>query len=333
MQAQAPDVPYFALWTRLDRFRPDELADLITQRRAVRGPLMRATIHLVTARDCLALRPLVQPVLERTLRGSHFRRNLKGVDMEALLAAGRALVEERPRTRAELGPLLGARWPDRDAASLSAAITFLVPLVQVPPRGIWGSSGQATWTTTEAWLGRPLEADSSAEQIVIRYLAAFGPASVKDIQTWSGLTRLREVTEPLRPRLRSFRDEHGVELFDLPDAPRPDPDTAAPPRFLPEFDNVLLSHADRARIIPDDRRAPLFASGGAMLGTVLIDGFLRARWKIPRDRGGATLLIEPFERLSKKDLGAVTEEGARLLRFAAGDAETHEIQVAPPGDR
>jgi len=331
MQGQAPNAPYVGLWTRLDGFRPEELARSITERRAVRTPLMRATIHLVTARDCLALRPVLQPVLVRSFSGSPFSRNLAGVDTEALMAAGSALLEERPRARAELGPLLGEGWPDRDATSLAYAITYLVPLVQVPPRGIWGASGQATWTTTGAWLGRGLEPGSAPDELVLRYLAAFGPATVKDVQVWSGLTRLREVTERLRPRLRAFRDEHGNELLDLPDAPRPDPDTPVPPRFLPEYDNVLLSYADRTRIITDDRRPPLFAGDGGVLGTVLVDGLLRGTWKITRQRDTATLAIEPFAPLPTNDRTALAEEGARLLTFAAPEAGTHDIQFVSPG--
>ena len=331
MQAQAPNAPYVGLWTRLEGFRPDELAEMITGRRAVRAPLMRATIHLVTARDCLTLRPVVQPVLERSLyTGSPFGRNLAGLDFEALIAAGRALLDERPRTRAELGSLLKERWPDRDASSLVYAISYLVPLVQVPPRGIWGASGQATWATAETWLGRSLEPNPSPDEMVLRYLAAFGPATVRDVQTWSGLTRLREVIERLRPGLRSFRDEHGNELLDLPDAPRPDPETPAPPRFLPEYDNALLSHADRSRIITDGRRPPLFPGSGGVLGTVLIDGFFRGTWKITSHRGSATLLIEPFEPLQEPDRTALAEEGERLVRFVAEPegVEAFEVRFA-----
>jgi hypothetical protein len=327
MQAQAPNPPYVGLWTRLESFRPDELARLILDRRAVRSALMRNTVHLVTARDYLALRPLVQPVFDRGLyaNGAH-RAGIEGVDVEALVVAGRALLEERPRAARELGELLRERWPDRDAASLARAIRHLVPLVQVPPRGVWGKSAQTVHTTAEAWLSRPLDPDPSLGEMVVRYLGAFGPAAVKDVQTWSGLTRLGEVTERLRPRLRTFRDAHGKELFDLPDAPRPDPDTPAPVRFVPEFDNLILSHADRTRVIADDYRKAIASKNGMVPATVLVDGFVRGTWKAERARKRATISIRPFERLPKGDRDALAEEGERLVRFVGEDAESFEVR-------
>lgn len=316
LQAQAPNPPYVGLWTRLEGFRPDDLAGLILDRRAVRVALMRDTVHLVSARDCLALRPLMQPVFERNLYANRAHRaGIEGIDVEALAAAGRALLEERPRSARELGELLRERWPDRDPASLARAIRHLVPLVQVPPRGIWGKSGPAAHATVEAWLGRTLDPDPSPDQMVLRYLGAFGPATVKDVQAWSGLTRLGEVMDRLRPRLRVFRDEQGKELFDLPDAPRPDPDTPAPARFLPEFDNAILSHADRARIIANDYRKVIASRNGVVPATVLVDGFVRGTWKAQRTRKKTTIEIQQFEPLPQENRDALAEEAERLARF------------------
>jgi len=326
MQAQAPNAPYVGLWTRLEGFDPNELAQLIADRLAVRASLMRTTLHLVTARDCLALRPVIRPVLERGLySGSPFGRNLVGMDMERLLTAGRAILEEQPRTTAALGKLLDEQWPDRDAMSLAHAIRYLLPVVQLPPRGIWGASGQATWTTVEAWLGSPVGTSATPDDMIMRYLGAFGPAGVNDMQAWCWLTKLREVVERLRPRLRTFRDEQGNELFDLPEAPRPDPDIPALPRFLPEYDNLLLSHADRARVIADEHRTRVFNRGA-----LLVDGFVVGSWKINRGRSTATLAIELFSALAEPDRGDAAAEGARLLAFTAPGA-AHEIQFISAG--
>lgn len=252
LQAQNTRPPYFQLLARLEGFEPAELAGLMESRDVVRIVTLRSTIHTHTADDALTLRPLVQEARDRELR--MFRKGLVGVDLDRLRDLSRTYVEESPRTPKEIRERLLAEWPDADPQALSTAARCLLPLVQITPRGVWEKSGQVALTTAEHWLGRPSEPAPAPDATVLRYLAAFGPASVKDMQSWAGLTRMREVFERLRPQLATFRDENGIELFDLPDAPRPAEDTPAPPRFLPEFDNVLLGHADRTRVIPPPSR-------------------------------------------------------------------------------
>jgi hypothetical protein len=326
LQAQAPDPPYIGLWTRLEGFDPSELGALVGERAAVRMALMRSTIHLVSARDGLILRPVVQGALDRLLRGSYGRR-LEGLDRDEVARAGRALLEERPLTSAELGRRLHERWPDRPAQALANAVRAWVPLVQVPPRGVWGRSGAAVHVPVETWLGRPLEEDASPDGVVRRYLAAFGPASVADVQQWSGLTRLGPILERMRSDLLTFRDERGRELFDVPDGVRPGPDVPAPPRFLPPFDNVLLSHADRARVMVDAHRRRIATLNGMVPGTFLVDGFVRGAWRIERRRGEVVLVLERYARLARADEAGLRREGERLLAFLTSGDGSHRMEV------
>ncbi|WP_154760883.1 winged helix DNA-binding domain-containing protein [Amycolatopsis pithecellobii] len=331
MQAQAPFPPYFGLWARVHGFAPEDLSGLLLDRSVVRIALMRGTVHLVTAEDCLFLRPLVQPLLDRDLETNQaYAHALRQVDLPSLARHARAALDEEPRTGAELGKLLAEQHPGTPPAALAHAARGLLPLVQIPPRAVWGRSGRPTYATAERWLGRPLDSQAGLDELVRRYLAAFGPATVNDVQAWSGLTRLGEVVDRLRPRLKTFADEQGRELFDLPDAPRPEPETPAPPRFIAEFDNLLLSHADRSRVMSADARKRVFGvPNGVFPGTVLIDGFVRGTWKIAKTRDAATLDIEPYQRISKKDSAALVSAGARLLRFAAPerapDVRLHEL--------
>ncbi|GKQ36138.1 winged helix DNA-binding domain-containing protein [Streptomyces sp. A012304] len=306
LQAQNVNPPYYALAARLDGFAPEQLSELMADREAVRIVTLRSTLHTHTADDCLTLRPLVQPARERELRA--FREGLAGVDLDRLAALARDLVEAEPRTMKQLREALLAEWPGADPQALGLAARCRLPLVQVTPRGLWGRSGQVALTTAEHWLGRPAEPAPRPEAVVRRYLAAFGPASVKDMQTWAGLTRLREAFERLRPSLLTFRDEHGVELFDLPDAPRPDPDTPAPPRFLPEFDNLLLSHADRTRVVPPAYWGRTW-QGNQAHRVLLVDGFLAGVWKPEGD----TLVVEPFGTLTDRQRRDVLAEAERML--------------------
>jgi hypothetical protein len=334
LQAQAPWSPYHALWSRLDPFDPHDLGALLSDRRAVRIVIMRGTVHLVTAEDCRLLRPLHDEFLERALLTSPWRTGLDDLDLGAVAAAGRALVEEQPLTFRELGVRLAERWPDRDPATLAQAARALVPLVQLPPRAVWGRTGQVVVTSVEHWLGGPLDGPldggAALDDMVLRYLAAFGPASVMDVQAWSGLTRLREVADRLGDRVRRFRNEAGRELLDLPDAPRPDPDTPAPVRFLPDFDNVVLSHADRSRIVDEAVRKRVQRINQVLPGTVLVDGRVTAMWSIDRAKGAATLAVTPLRPLDRAEREAVGDEGARLLAFTAAGADDHDVRIVDP---
>jgi hypothetical protein len=321
MQSQAPLAPYVGLWTRLRDFAPDELSALTEQRQVVRLHLMRNTVHLVSARDCLDWRALFYP-LHAAEFGAHFRGGTDGVDRDTLLGQAQRLLEERPRTRSELGKLLAERWPGADPSALAYAATHHIALCQVPPRGIWGRNGPAAWAPVESWLGAPLRS-APVDALILRYLGAFGPASVADVQVWSGLTRLGEVVERLP--LRTFRAEAGQTLYDLPDAPRPSEDMPAPPRFLPEYDNLLLSHKDRTRVILDSRPVPLPPGNGATAGTFLVDGIWQGTWQI-RDQ---TLRIEPFATLCRADRDALLTEAARLCAFIAPQAE-YDIVLDKP---
>jgi hypothetical protein len=325
MQSQSPRSAYVGLWTRVSGFRHEALEQLMLSREAVRIVLMRSTIHLVTARDCLPFRELVQSAVARTSRHTTLRRQA-GVDDAQLADAGRELVDAEPRTFAELGELLQARWPACDPFALAMGVRELVPLAQVPPRGLWKSGGEARHVDAAVWLdGRP-QRPATLETLVLRYLAAYGPATVPDVQTFTGLTGLRDVVAQIRPRLRIFVDDTGRELFDLQDAPLPTARTRAPVRFLPEFDNVLLSHADRRRILPDGTLSML-SLGNGLTPALLVDGFVAGAWKLVRARRAVTLQVRPFGPLPANARDEVEEEGRRLLAFAAPAAEQVSIDI------
>jgi hypothetical protein len=323
MQSQLPSPPYFGLWTRLEGFRHEALTELMTRRRVVRGCLLRGTLHVCTARDFLALRPVLQPVLERCQRG-FFRRDTEGMDLGEFAGFTAKLLEDEPMTGARLRGLLGERWPERQSSSLINSVQFLVPTVYVPPGGTWGTSGSMPITTAPAWLGQPLGTAADPAPLVLRYLAAFGPATLKDIQAWSGLTRMKPVLDRLRPELFVDRDERGAELFDRPDAPRPDAGVPAPVRFLPDYDNLLVAHADRTRVISDEDRRRTNTSNGIVAATVLVDGEVGGTWRIAR---GSALEVRLFRPVPARLRDEIAAEGTALLDFAAGDSTSTSTSI------
>jgi hypothetical protein len=329
LQAQVPRDPYVGLWSRVHRFRAEDLSGAIERRDAVRMPFLRATLHLVTRRDALALRPVVDAVLDRSLHSqSPFGRAIEGVDVRELTAFASAILADQPRTRAQLGPLLAERWPGYDGPSLAYACTYLLHLVQVTPRGLWNRNGPAAFTTLESWLGEQPTRDAAPDDMVLRYLAAFGPATAADVRTWSGLSGTAEVLDRLRPTLRILKNDAGRELFDVPRAPLPGPDVPAPIRFLPEYDNAVLSHADRSRIVSAETKA--WAEVG--WGLVLVDGFTAARWRAFSGRR-TRLRVEPFRNLTTPERHEVEQEARRLVTVLTdGGDDTVEIARfdAPP---
>jgi hypothetical protein len=306
LQAQEPPAPYYGLWSRIADFDPQVVSDGLDDRSLVRGTMMRATLHLATSEDYLHIRPQLHGMIRQRVIGS-LKRYLVGVDdLDELAAAARDLYREEPRIARAAGRALNERWPDADTASLGYA-SALVPLVQLPPRGQWKRPGRAILADAESWLGTPLPEPPAPDALVRRYLRAFGPATVADMRMWSGLSGLREVFDRLRPELRTCEDEQGRELFDVPDGLLPDPETPAPPRFLPEFENALLSHDDRSRIIDDEHRRDVVAGHRFFL----VDGMVAGRWRV---EDGA-VVVEPTTPLRKADQRAVDAEARRLAAF------------------
>jgi hypothetical protein len=329
LQAQEPRPPFPGLWTRLDEFRREDLHQALHDRTVVRGTLMRGTLHLMSAADYVAHRMTLQPMLTRSLALLGARAS--GLQAEEVLAVARALLSERPRTFGELRVALVETFPGINDRALGFTVRMSLPLVMMPTEDRWGFPADSRFGLAENWLGTPVADEANLEALALRYLAAFGPATAADMQQWSGLQKIKPVLESLRPRLAEFHDERGRTLFDLPDAPRPIEETPAPPRFLPEFDNLVLSHADRTRVLADEHRHfVLGAKNGRIPATFLVDGWVAGTWRVERKKQVATLAITPFCALAKSTAAALTEEGDALLRFVEGDATTYDVRQNPP---
>ncbi|WP_231934713.1 winged helix DNA-binding domain-containing protein [Micromonospora viridifaciens] len=334
LQAQEPNWAYVGLWSRIHAFTQSELTALLEDRQVVRSALLRSTQHLAAADDFRRLRPLLQPVLGRTAGSPHFTRNSSGLDAASLVAEGLGLLAGGTLPRKELARRLAERHPGRDGRILAGQVELCTPLAHGATTGAWGSWGNrsaVSVTPAEVWLGQPMATAAtatatkdSAKELIRRYLAAFGPAGVKDVQAWCGLTRLREVIADMRAELRRYSGPDGRELIDLADAELPDPETLAPVRLLPAFDNALLGHADRTRIISDEDRKWVMPGQAQVRPTFLVDGWVHGTWSL--DAG--TLRLTPFRPLCATDRAALEQEANRLLQFVGGSVVSYSDPVA-----
>lgn len=323
MQAQVPKPPFLGLWSRLENFERSALRKAIEKKQVVRATMMRGTLHLVTTKDFLAWRNPLQAVLDE---GRHsIIKNEVSVDVETLSNMARKFFDAEPRPFEALREHLAAAHPEVNARLMAYAVRMYLPLVMVPDDSTWNWPADSAFAVAETFLGKKLAASTKPHDLVLRYLAAFGPATPADFQSWSGLGGARAIFEELRPKLVTHRDERKRELFDVPNAPLPDESTPAPPRFLPDFDSARLGWTDRKRIIADEFVPRVTTKNLRIPATFLIDGFVAGLWTITRKKSTATLSITPFAKLTKKDRDALAIEGESLLRFAEEDAATYDI--------
>jgi len=327
LQAQEPRPPFAGLWTRVEGFGREDLHAALHERSLVRAMYLRATLHVTTAGAYAAARPVLAPVMEAAMRGA-LRTRSEGLDLRRVLPAARRLLHQEPRTFAELRSLLSEAFPDANERALGYAVRTQLRLVMVPTDDRWAFPRASRFALAEDWLDDPPGEGAGAATLLRAYLAAFGPASAADAQTWSGLQGCRAVLESMRPELRVLADEAGRELFDLPGAPRPDDDTPAPPRLLPEFDNLMLAHADRTRVVADEHRSAVVTKNLRVRATFLVDGFVAGTWTVARASKRATLTLAPFAALPRGAERALVTEGEALVRFLEEDATAFDVRVA-----
>ena len=333
LQAQWANSPYVALWSRLAGFDREQLSRALKRRTLVKATLMRMTLHIVTPRDYAAFHAVF-----RQDRIDRFTRELArhAPELDATKAVREALVRvgDRPARRREYFEAAGedASPPTGNVRAWVFWIALQThgQLVHVPPSGMWGHQGSPVFAPAHSWLRpvRPVDGDPRVH-LVRRYLAAFGPASVADLQSWSHARNLRAALRELEPELRHFRDEAGRLLLDLKRAPLVDGDAAAPVRFLPKWDTSILGYAppERWRILPERYRKRVIAVNGDIRQTFTVDGFIAGGWEVERKRGGAAFVLQPFGRLPKSVRGELEAEGESLLRFVEPGVQSYAVRV------
>ena len=304
LQAQYAPSSYIGLWSRVARFERDDLTRALERRTVVQGTLMRATIHLVSARDYWPLAVAIRAALRAWWERTHARVSPR--EMQAAAKRLRPLVRERPLRSKELDELLGP---------LARGIGVYIELVRVPPSGTWDQRRADLYAAAEDWLGPPaIDEHGALERLVSRYLGAFGPATPNDVAQWAALPLTTVKSVLARVPLRRFRSEDGVELVDVPRAPLPDPETPAPVRFLPKWDATMLAHARRSGILPEKYRTRVANPKNLDIApTFLVDGAVAGAWKYERGR----VVVEPFHRLDRATRREVDEEAERLAALHA----------------
>jgi len=324
LQAQLPRPPFTGLWSRLQDFSRADLSTAVNKRTVVRATSMRGTIHLMTAADFLKFRGCLQPSLDAGMQAI-LRERTDALDMPALLAAARAYFATA-HTFEDARDHLVSKFPRGDQRAMGYVARMSVPLVQVPSADRWAYPARADFIRADTWLGKPVTACGSLAPFVLRYLSAYGPSTVKDAQAWTGLANLEPVFATLGGTLVTLPGPSGRPLYDLSDAPRPDADTPAPVRFLPEWDSVIVTRADE-RVVARADRPRVFLPGLRVAALVLVDGMAAATWKVSATSTRATLQVETFKPWAAAVRREVATEGEALLRFVEPAVKTYDLKV------
>ncbi|MFC4783628.1 winged helix DNA-binding domain-containing protein [Nocardioides sp. MAHUQ-72] len=311
MQAQETLPPYLSLHARLTAFDPYDVSRGLDERGLVRLLTMRGTIHLLTPEDALALRPWVQPVMDRSIRSNQAVRAVSHLDREAFGRAVEAVLADGPLAQKDLGPALERHFPGLPATALAQLARVAAPLVQLPPRGKWKQPGGVVYDHVERWTGAA-SARADPADVVRRYLRAFGPGTAADVTAWSGVTGLTGVLRGMADLVR-HQDEAGRPLYDVPNAEPADEDAHAPVRLLGTYDNLWLSHAGRDRVTTPENRRRWMGTNGGTGHTVFVDGMLEGLWRVADGRVEVIELFRDLTRAERDELDAEIASVEALL--------------------
>lgn len=329
LQAQQSNDPYIGLWSRLNGFTHEALTALIVDRTLARATTMRGTLHLHTADDLVGFRKLVQGFLEAMWK-SNFLKRFGREDKAKVRRAGVRILDKGPTTAGDLGKQLKAKFPSAEPLALSVLLQMSETLIQVPPTRLWGNGSAPQLVRIENWLPGQVSTLTRTD-LVRRYLAAYGPASINDMQIWCRLTKLSTEFKAIETELVEFESEDGRVLYDFPDAPRPPADTPAPVRFLPLYENAYLGYDNRRRMLMEEdlKRINIFET---FKPSVLIDGVIASGYIVSRKKDAARLEIEPYHKLSKRQVRELEQEGEAFLRFMEEGAKDYTVEVLPLRD-